>query len=114
MPANKGLVYIYYQPDHQEWGELPILTANGKPIARINTGGFFPYVSAPGIVHFVVRRGTEVIKEADVTVEAGTEKYLKVSFGLDSLFYHWKFSEVSPEIGSKEITKCRLLKPIQP
>ena len=59
-----------------------------------NSGILFFRLRVPphlSIVHVEVRLGNEVIKEADVTLETGTEKYFKVSFGLDSLFYHWKF-----------------------
>jgi hypothetical protein len=68
-PENKGVVYIYYQMISDYFPMT--IAANGKKITTIYTGGYFPNVSAPGMVHFEVIRGTEVITEADVTVEAG-------------------------------------------
>jgi hypothetical protein len=78
----------------------------------IKNGGYFPYVSNPGSVHFEV--STEATNEADLIVEAGKEKYLKTSVRMGFVVGHLKFSEVSPEIGKKEILECNLLEPIQP
>jgi len=47
-------------------------------------------------------------------VEAGKEKYLKTTVGMGFVAGHLKFSEVSPEIGRKEISECQLLEPIEP
>lgn len=63
-------------------------------------------------MHFEVT--TEATNEADVMVESGIEKYLKTTIGIGFFVGHLKFSEVSPEIGGKEITGCKLLDPIQP
>lgn len=63
-------------------------------------------------MHFEV--STEATNEADVTVESGKEKYLKTTVGIGFFIGHLKFSEVSPGIGKKEISECKLLDPIQP
>ncbi len=110
-PTNKGVVYIYRQPGIVGSAVYGTVTANNKPITKIMQGGYFPYISDPGPVHFEV--STEATNAADVVVETGVEKYLKTTVGMGFFIGHLKFSEVSPDIGRKEITECKLLEPIQ-
>lgn len=112
IPADKGVVYIYRQPGFFGGGVYGTVTANKTPITKIKNGGYFPYISNPGPVHFEV--STEATNEADVTVEASKEKYLKTTVGIGFFVGHLKFSEVSPEIGRQEIGECKLLEPVQP
>jgi len=112
IPAGKGVVYIYREPGFAGSAVYGTVTANKSPITKIKTGGYFPYISSPGPVHFEV--STEATNEADVTVESGKEKYLKTTIGIGFFVGHLKFSEVSSEIGKKEISECNLLEPIQP
>jgi len=112
IPAGKGVVYIYREPGIVGSGVYGTVTANKTPLTKIKTGGYFPYISNPGPVHFEV--STEATNEADVIVEPGKEKYLKTTIGMGFFVGHLKFSEVSPEIGKKEIGECKLLDPIQP
>jgi hypothetical protein len=46
-------------------------------------------------------------------VEAGKEKYLKTTLGMGFVVGHLNLTEVSPEIGKKEIAECNLLDPIK-
>ncbi len=110
IPAGKGVVYIYRQPKFAGGGVYGTVTANKVPLTKIRNGGYYPYISSPGQVHFEV--STEATNEADVTVEAGKETYLKTSVGIGFLVGHLKFSEVSSDIGSSEIQECKLLDPI--
>jgi hypothetical protein len=112
IPAGKGVVYIYRESGIVGGGVYGTATANKIPITKIRNGGYFPYLSNPGTVHFEV--STEATNEADVAVEAGKEKYLKTTVGMGFVAGHLKFSEVSPEIGRKEISECQLLEPIEP
>jgi len=112
IPEGKGVVYIYRQPGFAGGGVYGTVTANNTPITKIKNGGYFPYVANPGPVHFEV--STEATNEADVTVEAGKEKYLKTTVGIGFFVGHLKFSEVSPQIGKAEIGECKLLDAIEP
>ena len=112
IPAGRGVVYVYRQPGFVGSAVYGTVTANKTPITKIENGGYFPYVSDPGPVHFEVT--TEATNEADVTVEAGKEKYLKTTIGMGFLVGHLKFSEVSAEIGRSEIGECKLLPPVKP
>lgn len=87
------------------------MAANKTPITKIYNGEYFRYISTPGTVHFEV--STEATNEADVTVEAGKEKYLKTTVGMGLLVGHLKLSEVSPEIGRKKISEYNLLDPLE-
>lgn len=110
IPSGKGVVYIYRSPSYMGSGVYGTVTANNTPITKIKNGGYFPFISSPGPVHFTVT--TEATNEADVNIEPGKEKYLKTTVGMGFLAGHLKFSEVSPEIGKKEIAECNLLDPI--
>lgn len=112
IPAGKGVVYIYRQPNFVGSGVFGTVKANSTPITKIRNGGYFPYVANPGNNHFSVT--TEATNEANVMVEKGTEKYLKTTVGMGFFVGHLKFSEVSPEIGRSEITSCQLLEPVSP
>ncbi len=112
IPADKGVVYIYREPSFAGSGVFGTVTANKTPITKIKNGGYFPFVASPGNVHFEV--STETTNEADVMVEAGKEKYLKTTIGMGFLVGHLSFSEVSPEIGKREISECQLLEPVEP
>jgi Protein of unknown function (DUF2846) len=112
LPDGKGAVYIYRESSFVGGGVYGTVTADKIPITKIHNGGYFPYIANPGSVHFEV--STEATNEADVTIEVGKEKYLKTTVGMGLLVGHLKFSEVSPEIGEKEITECKLLETIEP
>jgi hypothetical protein len=112
IPAGKGVVYIYRSSSLVGAAVYGTATADKTPLTKVKNGGYFPYVGNPGPVHFEV--STEATNEADVTVEAGKEKYLKTTIGMGFAVGHLKFSEVSPEIGKAEISECKLLDPIQP
>ena len=112
IPTGKGVVYIYRESGLVGSGVYGTVIADKTPLTKVRNGGYFPYLSNPGTVHFEV--STEATNEADVTVEAGKEKYLKTTVGMGLLVGHLKFSEVSPEIGRKEISECQLLDPIEP
>lgn len=109
-PMNgQGIVYIYRQPGHIGMGVHGTVRANGKAVTDIKNGGYFPYVGLPGPVKFEAR--TEASNEATVEIEAGVEKYLKVTVGMGLFVGHLHLTEVSPEIGKKEIAECQLLEP---
>ncbi|MGZ7049253.1 MAG: hypothetical protein ACXVHO_04530 [Methanobacterium sp.] len=110
IPSNKGVVYIYRQPSFLGGGLFGTATANAAAFTKIRNGGYYPYVSDPGPVHFEV--STEATNEADVVVEAGKEKYLKTTVGIGFLVGHLHLTEVSPDIGKNEIKECKLLDPI--
>lgn len=112
IPPGKGVVYIYRESGFVGGGVYGTVTANNTPITKIRNGGYFPYLANPGPVHFEV--STEATNEADVTVEAGQEKYLQTTVGMGLFVGHLKFSEVSPEVGRNEIRECKLLEPVQP
>ena len=112
LPEGKGVVYVYRESSVIGSGVFGTLTANNTAITKIKNGGYFPYVTDPGKVHFEV--STEATNEADVVVEAGKEKYLKTTVGMGFFIGHLSLTEVSSEIGKKEITECKLLDSIEP
>ena len=101
-----------FTSDDTGTGVFGTITANNTPLTKVKNGGYYPYISSPGSTHFVI--STEADNEADVTVEVGKEKYLKTTIGMGFLVGHLHISEVSPEIGRKEIEECNLLEPFEP
>jgi len=109
---GRGVVYIYRQASGLGAGVHGTVRANGTPVADVKNGGYFPYVGAPGAVKFEVT--TEATNEAIVNVEAGIEKFLKVTVGMGFFVGHLHLTEVSPDIGKKEIADTKLLEPAKP
>lgn len=110
IPPGKGVVYVYRQPKFAGSAVYGTVKANDVPITKVRSGGYYPYITDPGTVHFSVT--TEATNTADVTVKASEEKYLKTTIGMGFFVGHLKLSEVSPEIGKREIGECELLEPI--
>ena len=112
LPADKGVVYIYRQSSFVGGGVYGTVKANDAPVTRIKNGGYYPYVAAPGPVHFSVT--TEATNTADVTVKPGEEKYLKTTVGMGFFIGHLYLTEVSSQLGEQEIGECKLLDPALP
>ena len=49
IPAGKGVVYIYRQPGLVGSAVYGTVSANNKPITKITSGGYFPYISIPDL-----------------------------------------------------------------
>lgn len=109
-PADgQGVVYIYRQPSGLGMAVHGTVRANGKVVTDVKNGGYYPYVGSPGDTKFEIR--TEATNEATINVETGVEKYLKVTVGMGFFVGHLHLTEVSPEIGKREIAECKLLEP---
>ena len=67
IPAGKGVVYIYRESGFVGGGVYGTVTANKIPITKIRNGGYFPYLSNPGTVHFEV--STETTNEAHYSLK---------------------------------------------
>jgi len=109
---GRGVVYIYRQSSGLGAGVHGTVRANGTPVTDVKNGGYFPYVGAPGPVKFEVT--TEATNDATVNVEPGIEKFLKVTVGMGFFVGHLHLTEVSPDIGKKEIADTQLLEPAKP
>lgn len=109
---GRGVVYIYRQSSGLGAGVHGTVRANSTPVTDMKNGGYFPYVGTPGPVKFEVT--TEATNDATVNLEAGIEKFLKVTVGMGFFVGHLHLTEVSPEIGKKEIADTKLLEPAKP
>lgn len=111
-PPGQGVVYIYRQPKHAGSTVYGTVKADNKPITKIKSGGYYPYLGAPGDTRFTVT--TEAANEATVRVEAGKSKYLKTTMVAGHFVLRLKLTEVAPEIGMGEIGACKLLETAVP
>lgn len=106
LPPGQGAVYLYRPSATLAAGD-PTVLANRVPLARIEPGGYFPYLGQPGPVYFQI--GPDTANVAYVRLEAGKEKYLRAA----ELTGRLKLAPVAPEIGRREIAQCTLLEPLQ-
>jgi hypothetical protein len=106
LPPGQGAVYLYRPSATLAAGD-PTVLANRVPLARIEPGGYFPYLGQPGPVYFQI--GPDTANVAYVRLEAGKEKYLRASDPTGRL----KLAPVAPEIGRREIAQCTLLERLQ-
>lgn len=105
IPADKAVIYIYHSGGSNHYF-LPIFVlANDKDVAELKKGTYYPYVTEPGVIEFIVRAmGTSSLV---LDIEAGHTYYLKGS--VPSGFSSAPFLVlVSMEVGTKEIANCKL------
>lgn len=53
LPKNQALVYLYF-PDVPEGLRWETVRANGRPVVRLDDGGYYPLLIAPGVTTFSV------------------------------------------------------------
>lgn len=111
IPEGKGLVYIYRSSSFIGCAVYGTVKANGTPIFKITNGGYYPYISDPGLVNISVT--TEATNTATVDVKKGEEHYLKTTIGMGFFVGHLSFSEVSKDMGEREIKNCNLISSIK-
>lgn len=109
VPENSGVVYIYRPSGFVGGGVAPTLyTDKGKtPIVKIYPGGYFPYFAKPGEVDFSA--ATEAESSVTLDIKPGQAYYVKLTIGIGFFVGRPHLIIVSPEVGEKEITECKLI-----
>jgi hypothetical protein len=109
IPAGKAVVYIYRPPGFVGSALSYLVYADQLPVVSLRNGGYLPYFSQPGTVHFSAMTETESV--ALITVEAGGSYYLKGTVQMGLLMGRPKLQQVPDGVGRIEIVKCKLLAP---
>lgn len=107
IPENMGLVYIYRPGKAMGAAVSYQVKANGVPIIRLNPGGYYAYLAKPGEIEFSAK--TESTSSITIDVKPGETYYLKGTIGIGFFVGRPHLVIVTPEVGEKEVVKCKLL-----
>ena len=106
VPADKGLIYIYRPSVMHGAALVPYVVINNLNAIPLKTGGYYPYLSAPGEVRISITYTAK--RSITINVKAGETYYVKAGtvFGAFGIPY----IELAPaEIGLAEIGECKRL-----
>lgn len=106
-PTDKATIYVYRQPAFIGAGVNYQVSANGVPISRLPSGGYFAFHAAPGEVEFSAK--TEARTSVTVDAKAGEVYYIKGTVGIGVFVGHPHLGIVSKDVGEREIATCKLV-----
>ena len=103
---NKGLVYIYRPLLFTGSGVYFTVKADGESLIELTNGTYKPFFIKPGEVTFEA----ETIGSAKITIQvnSGEVYYLKGNVIVGPLVGKPILTQVSKEIGEREISECKL------
>jgi hypothetical protein len=106
-PADRGVVYVYRDFNLIGGGASYLVQANGVPVARLPSKGYFVYLAKPGEVEFSAR--TEAKTSVTLDIEAGKTYFIKGTIGVGVFVGHPHLVVVPSDVGGAEITDCTLV-----
>lgn len=106
-PPDRGVVYVYRDFNLIGSGASYMVEANGVPVARLPSHGYFVYFAKPGEVEFSAR--TEAKTSVTIDVEAGKSYFIKGTIGVGVFVGHPHLVAVPNDIGEAEIADCKLV-----
>ncbi len=107
---DRAIVYLYF-PIQKGYKDRHTILANGKILSRLDTEGYYPFVSKPGRVTFEME-GWPKKRNATVDVESGRAYFVRVTLIGTGVFVYNAFYQlelVSSEQGTHEIQGLRLM-----
>ncbi len=118
IPPGSGLVYLYRPLRTIDYYKEYEIKADGKVVAVLPSGGYYPVVTEPGKIEFTTSIRGAVPANAigfaitskgssTVDVQAGHTYYVRVLGKASPPAPEL----VSPDIGEEEITDCTLVEP---
>jgi predicted small lipoprotein YifL len=108
-PKDQATVYVYRQPGFVGGAVAYTVSANGKEVSTLPSGGYFVYHSPPGEVEFSAK--TEAHTSVTVDAKAGEVYYVKGTVGVGVFVGHPHLVLVEKDVGEKEIVACKLAPP---
>ena len=113
-----ALVYIYYLPSGRKTEGFS-LKANGKKLAVLQQGEYYPYTTKPGTIEFETQLDFNLLSGLMVLaasgpsirtleVEAGKTYYLEASYEHGVLVKKFHLSPVPDDLGASQINFCTL------
>jgi hypothetical protein len=107
-PRDKATVYIYRPSTFGAAITYPV-SANGTELAVLPSHGYFVYYATPGETEFTAK--TEAKTSVTLDTKAGETYYVKGSMGFGVLIGHPHLTQVTNDVGAKEIAGCKLVLP---
>lgn len=107
IPSDKGCVYIYTSTNLGILGyhEPIIVFLDGKPFAKLGSGGFCGAILPPG--KHIFEASTEVHRRIGFSIEAGKCIYVKMTKVSGIHGYRPWFQKIYFTVGEREIVKCK-------
>jgi hypothetical protein len=106
-PKDKATVYVY-RPSAMGGGAISYTVAvNGADVSSLPSGGYFVYYAKPGENEISAK--TEAKTSVTVDAKAGETYYVKGTIGMGVFVGHPHLLQVSGDVGSQEIVKCKLV-----
>ncbi|UCC55499.1 MAG: hypothetical protein JSU75_09015 [Gammaproteobacteria bacterium] len=113
IPEGSAIVYIYRSPKFTgHWVSFDLFASDpdgDKKIVELKGGGYFPYYTRPGKLHLFAN--TEMTSSLTMLLNAGDQRFVKVTMIPGAMVAKPMLTEVAAEIGESEIKECRLLHP---
>ena len=108
-PKDKATVYVY-RPSAMGGAAVSYTVAvNGADVSSLPSGGYFVYYAKPGENEFAAK--TEAKTSVTVDAKAGETYYVKGTIGMGVFVGHPHLLQVTSDVGSQEIVKCKLVPP---
>lgn len=118
VKAELATVYVYRVPKTVGSGNVFTVIINGKPVANLENGGYFPHYATQGNLEFVavnklrppyldsLMSQIALRKKIQLKISATSSKiyYVKLTHGYGSV----TMEQVSDEVGKQEISQLRL------
>lgn len=109
IPDGVGLVYIY-RPDSFIGAAVAYDVKVGETvITELPNGGYFAYFSNPGEVEFWAK--TESKSAVTLDIKQNQIYYIRGTIGVGFLVGRPHLMVVTPEVGEKEISECKMIIP---
>lgn len=108
-PKDKATVYVYRTSGFGGAAISYTVAVNGVDVSSLPSGGYFVYYAAAGENEFTAK--TEAKTSVTVDAKAGETYYVKGTIGMGVLVGHPHLTQVTNEVGTKEIASCKLVPP---
>ena len=112
-PDGLAIVYIYRSPKFTgHWVSFDLFASDAdgdKKIVELRGGGYYPYYTRPGKLHLFAN--TEATSSLTMRLNAGDQRFVKVTMIPGAMVAKPVLAEVTAEIGELEIKECRLVRP---
>ena len=112
-PKGMAIVYIYRSPKFTgHWVSFGLFASDAdgdKKIVELRGGGYYPYYTRPGKLHLYAN--TETTSSLTMLLNAGDQRFVKVTMIPGAMVAKPLLTEVTAEIGELEIKECRLIQP---
>jgi hypothetical protein len=106
-PRDKGTVYVYRPKAFAGGGISYTVSVNGTEVSSLPSGGYFVYYATPGETEFSAK--TEAKTSVTVDVKAAQTYYVQGSIGMGVFVGHPHLTQVTGDVGAKEIADCKLV-----